>query len=102
MYTGKSAVGEFDPAFYASALDAFTASVAVLDREGRILSVNDAWVQFTEINGFKLVDYGVGCDYLAFCDRLGSPGGDTVAAGLRALITGVDGPFRHEYVMPLD
>ncbi|WP_165187095.1 histidine kinase [Caulobacter soli] len=102
MHTGKNAVGEFDPAFYASALDAFTANVAILDREGRILSVNAAWLQFIDLNGFQLVDYGVGCDYLAFCDRLGTPGGDTVAAGLRALIAGADGPFRHEYIMPLD
>ena len=102
MHTGKSMTGGFDPAFYESALDAFTANVAVVDRDGRILAVNEAWVQFTELNGFKLADHGIGCDYLGFCERLGTPGGDAVAAGLRALIAGGDGPFRHEYVMPLE
>jgi signal transduction histidine kinase len=102
MHTGDSMAGGFDPAFYESALDAFTANVAVLDARGEIVAVNDAWVQFINLNDLKPVNNGVGCNYLGFCDRLGTPGGDTVAAGLRALIAGGDGPFRHEYVMPLD
>ncbi len=102
MHTGKSMAGGFDPAFYASALDAFTASVAVVDAKGEILAVNDAWVQFLDLNDLKAVDHGLGCNYLNFCDQLGTPGGDAVAAGLCALITGGDGPFRHEYIMPFE
>jgi signal transduction histidine kinase len=102
MHTSKSTVGGFDPALYESALDVFTSSVAVLGGDGRVLAVNEAWVQFIELNDFHLPDHGVGCDYLSFCDRLGTPGGDEVAAGLRALIDGDDGPFRYEYVLPLE
>jgi two-component system NarL family sensor kinase len=100
MHTGDSMGGGFDPAFFRSALDAFTANVAVLNGKGEILAVNEAWVQFVDLNDLKPDNYGIGCNYLSFCDRLGTPGGDTVAAGLRALIAGGDGPFRHEYVMP--
>lgn len=102
MHTGDRMAGGFDPAFYESALDAFTSNVAIIDAAGEILAVNDAWVQFIDLNNLKTPNHGVGCNYLAFCDRLGTPGGDAVAAGLRALIAGGDGPFRHEYVMPLD
>lgn len=102
MHIGKRMAGGFDPAFFESALDAFTANVAVVDQTGEILAVNDAWVQFIDLNGIKTVDHGIGCNYLGFCDRLGTPGGDTVAAGLRGLLAGGGGPFRHEYVMPLD
>jgi two-component system NarL family sensor kinase len=102
MHTGKSMAGGFDPAFYESALDAFTANVAIVDGTGEIVAVNDAWVQFIDFNDLKPANHGVGCNYLGFCERLGTPGGDAVAAGLRRLISGGDGPFRHEYVMPLD
>jgi two-component system NarL family sensor kinase len=102
MHTGKSMAGGFDPAFYVSALDAFTVNVAVIDRTGEILAVNDAWVQFIDLNDIKTPDYGIGCNYLTFCDRLETPGGGVLARGLRALIAGGDGPFLHEYVMPLD
>ena len=43
MHSGDSTAGGFDPAFYESALDAFTANVAVLDAWGEIVAVNDAW-----------------------------------------------------------
>jgi signal transduction histidine kinase len=102
MLTGKRMAGGFDPAFAEAALDAFSANVAVLDRSGEILAVNDAWVQFVDLNDLKPPNHGVGCNYLSYCDRLGTQGGDAVAAGLRALIAGGDGPFRHEYVMPFD
>jgi len=102
MHTGKRMAGGFDPAFFESALDAFTANVAVIDESGEILAVNDAWVQFLDLNDVKAVDHAIGCNYIGFCDRLGTPGGDAVAAGLRALLAGGSGPFRHEYVMPLD
>ena len=41
MHTGKSMTGGFDPAFYESALDAFTANVAFVDATGEILAVPD-------------------------------------------------------------
>ena len=102
MHTAKGIADRFDPAFHESALDALTANVAVVDGQGEILAVNEAWVQSVDLYDLKLRDYGLGCNYLAFCDRLKSPGGDAVAAGLRGLIAGGSGPFRHEYALPLE
>jgi len=102
MYTAKGIAGWSDPAFYESALDGLTANVAVLDGAGEIVAVNDAWVQFATFNDFQLENHGVGANYLAFCDGLGTPDAVAVAAGLRALLAGGPGPFRFEYVMPTE
>lgn len=102
MHTIKGIAGWSDPAFYETALDALTANIAVLDAMGEVLAVNDAWVQFAELNGLRVEDYGVGGNYLKFCDALGTEEGATVAAGLRALLAGSQGPFRYEYVMPVN
>jgi two-component system NarL family sensor kinase len=101
MHTGKSMAGGFDPAFYDPPWTRSRRTSRCSIGTGEILAVNDAWVQFIDLNDLKPDNYGIGCNYLSFCDRLGTPGGDAVAAGLRALIAGGDGPFRHEYVMPL-
>jgi len=100
MYTAKGMAGWSDPAFYESALDGLTANVAVLDSEGVIVAVNDAWAQFATLNDFQLENHGVGANYLAFCDGLGTTDAEAVAAGLRALLAGGPGPFRFEYAMP--
>jgi signal transduction histidine kinase len=102
MHTATGIAGWSDPAFYKSVLDALTANVAVLDGEGVILAVNDAWIQFATFNDFKLENYGVGANYLAFCDGLGTRDASAAAEGLRALLAGGPGPFRFEYVMPTD
>jgi signal transduction histidine kinase len=102
MHKANGISDRLDPAFYEFALDALTANVAVVDGQGHILAVNEAWVQSVDLYDLKLKDYGLGCNYLTFCDRLGSPGGDAVAAGLRGLIAGGPGPFRHEYALPLE
>ena len=101
MHTANGIADQFNVAFYESALDALTANVAVVDGQGEILAVNEAWVQSVDLYDLKFKDYGVGRNYLAFCDRLGTPGAETVAAGLRSLIAGGPGPFRHEYALPL-
>jgi two-component system NarL family sensor kinase len=73
MHTGKSMAGRFDPAFYESALDAFTANVAVVDAQGEIVAVNDAWVQFINLNDLKPTNYGIGCNYLGYLRSAGHP-----------------------------
>ena len=102
MYTAKGIAGWSDSAFYEAALDALTANVAVLDAKGEILAVNDAWVEFANLNDFKVENYGVGSNYLTFCDDLGADDARKVAEGLRALLNGGPGPFRFDYVMPSD
>src|SRR6185436_14492206 len=99
MHTARGIADRLDPTFYESALDSLMAHVAVVDSQGEILAVNDAWVQSVDLHDLKFKDYGVGCNYLAFCDRLETAGGAAVAAGLRGLIAGSPGPFRHEYAL---
>jgi two-component system NarL family sensor kinase len=79
------------------------ANVAVLDARGEILAVNEAWVQFVDLNDLKFARLR---HRLQLSELLRSAGharrrrGGRRACGL--LIAGGDGPFRHEYVMPLD
>ena len=42
--------------------------LAVLDEDGIIISVNEAWRKFAEANGLSWDDYGVGRSYLKVCE----------------------------------
>ncbi len=53
--------------FLRSSLDALSSHIAVLDEEGTILTVNRAWVQFAQANGWTLPHYGVGSNYIHVC-----------------------------------
>ncbi len=82
-------------------LQALPASIAVLDRDGRIVSVNDAWEAFSlENRETSRESRGVGTDFLD-CFRQRSKGGDAAAdlalEGIRELLAGT----RSEFVMEL-
>jgi DNA-binding CsgD family transcriptional regulator len=47
----------------------FPANVALLDREGRIVHVNENWLRFGAQNGLRCRDGGVGSNYLELCQR---------------------------------
>jgi len=63
-------------AFLQSTLDALTAHVAVLDEDGDILTVNDAWRRFAANNGYEHDHSGVGVNYLEVCRAAADPGVD--------------------------
>lgn len=86
---------------YEVILDTVTANVAILNAEGEIVAVNDAWAQFAAFNAPPLENHGLGLNYIAFCDSLGGAETSEAAAGLRRLLAGEAGPFRHEYQMDL-
>lgn len=48
-------------------LSSLPAQVAVLDRAGTIISVNDAWMEFGRENGADVTRIGTGTNYLAAC-----------------------------------
>ncbi len=56
----------------------FPGHVALLDRDGTVVSVNQAWRQFGLGRGAECTT-GVGSDYLAICDRAATQG-DSAAA----------------------
>jgi len=43
-------------------------NLAILDRTGAILSVNDAWKRFARQNGLCTAQFGVGSNYLEHCE----------------------------------
>ncbi len=60
--------------------------IAVLDREGTIIAVNDAWLEFGRTHGVRSDDaIGVGANYLEAC-RDGSRAGEPGAADALAMV----------------
>ena len=81
-------------------LDALAASVAVLDKTGVILAVNQAWKDFARANGQDPAAVGTGTDYLAVCDAardFQAEEAKAMAAGIRAVIAGETKEFILEY-----
>ncbi|MEQ1754179.1 MAG: ATP-binding protein [Micropepsaceae bacterium] len=72
------------------------AALAVLDRDGAIVEVNDAWRQFARANGYSGQNFGVGENYLRHC-AFDQASGQTVADGLKAVLAGEQPHFAHEY-----
>jgi PAS domain S-box-containing protein len=82
-----------------STLDALSAHIAVLDRTGTIVAVNEAWRSFARATGFVGKEHGVGMNYLAVCERGARASDDAAktAEALRDIIGGRRSGFRMEY-----
>jgi diguanylate cyclase (GGDEF)-like protein len=81
-------------------IDSLPVHIAVLDHDGRIVSVNSAWRQFADANGFADANYGVGSNYIEVCS--GAAGSDApdahrIGAGIRAVLDGTTSAFSTEY-----
>jgi PAS domain S-box-containing protein len=83
-------------------IDSLTAHIAVLDRQGVIIAVNEAWRRFAQENGApeRFVD-PVGLSYLGVCTPpTGAPFGEEASeamVGLRAVLAGEQAEFQLEY-----
>lgn len=80
--------------------DALLAQIAVLNENGVIVSVNDAWRLFAETNNFQGKDYGLGTNYIEVC--LSASGqyaeeAHLAAEGIIEVITGLRSEFHLEY-----
>ncbi len=83
-----------------SVLDALGASIAVLNGEGRILAVNQAWRQFAAREGLAAAKASVGASYLGACDTrhaVGAEHAGRAAQGIREVLAGRRGSFELEY-----
>ncbi len=86
--------------FLQSALDALSAHIGILDEQGRIIAVNEAWSRFAGANGLPGGNYGVGENYLEVCQQAS---GDcaaeaaAVAHGIREVISQRVPEFQLEY-----
>jgi PAS domain S-box-containing protein len=85
----------------AAILDALPAHIALLDPDGRIVAVNQAWRRFGEAFGAAPAECGVGADYLAACAPAvvaGEPSAASALAGLQGVLSG--GRTRAELAYP--
>ena len=82
-------------------LDALPAHVAVVDAEGTILDVNEAWQQFASAQGGRLRG-SIGANYLTVCAqaRSAAPEAAAAEAGLRAVLAGERNHARLTYPCP--
>ena len=81
-------------------LDALSANVAVLDRAGLIVAVNQAWTAFGTSNGAAPSKIGVGVNYLDVCRQAADQGTESAIAalaGLQSVIAGDQPQFLLEY-----
>ena len=81
-------------------LDALPAHIALIDRHGFIIFVNEAWRQFAANNELRSPNHGIGVNYLAVCDASQNKGPDeTVEAGdgIRSVLSGDINSFSLEY-----
>jgi signal transduction histidine kinase len=62
--------------------------LALLDAEGVIVAVNDAWLAFCVENGGDLARTGVGISYIGVCDAADDVGSSEVGAAVRAALAG--------------
>lgn len=87
--------------FSKAIIDAVSAHLCVLDKSGKILTVNQAWIDFYTENQPKTQDYGVGANYLALCDSVTdadcAAAANLMSANIRKVMRGEIREFVLEY-----
>jgi diguanylate cyclase (GGDEF)-like protein/PAS domain S-box-containing protein len=84
----------------AAILNALPAHIALLDAQGFIISVNEAWRRFAGANAIQSPGYGIGLNYLDICDSArgeGSSEAHHIAEGIRSVLDGRVKCFSNEY-----
>lgn|GEM_PF-1212167 len=81
-------------------LNALPAHIALLNKEGEVVAVNESWRGFADQNVLQSPDFCVGQNYLRLCERAeGAGAGEArlAAAGLRKVLNGQARDFMLEY-----
>lgn len=88
-------------AFHCNVLNALSAHIAVLDHQGVIVAVNEAWRRFARENGGDADRSYLGENYLAACQQSGSAAPNEinvgVLRGIRSVLRGEQSSFSLEY-----
>jgi diguanylate cyclase (GGDEF)-like protein/PAS domain S-box-containing protein len=84
----------------AAILNSLPANIALLDADGEIVSINEAWRGFAHANVMHAPGAGLGLNYLDICDR--AKGGDCeqsalAAQAIRAVLSGAQDRAEIEY-----
>lgn len=83
-----------------STLDTLSAHIAVLDQNGVILEVNEAWKRYARDNGLQTPNFGVGMNYLDICEQATGPEceiAQALARGIRQVMAGERVAYTLEY-----
>jgi len=97
---GTSAWGHLAPELAGASVDALSAHIALLDSDGVIVAVNQAWSRFGALNGAAGLNTGVGANYIAVCDAACGCCAEEArrtGEGLRRLLAGELSEFRQQY-----
>lgn len=84
----------------ASILDALPANIALLDKDGVIIEVNQAWGRFAKENGSSSEHANIGDNYIEIAEKAtgeGEEAGKQMAEGIRNVIQGNIPLFELEY-----
>lgn len=83
-----------------AALDSLDTHLALLDSDGSVVAVNEAWRAFAAENGQPMTDGFVGWNYLDVCERAARSGDETArdaACAIRDVLAGRDEAPAFEY-----
>jgi PAS domain S-box-containing protein len=93
--------GEIPPSYGFHVLDALSDNIAILDKAGDIIFVNDAWQKFANENcGGQEVNTGPGVNYFYICENARGPNSDeaTLALdGIKSVLNGEKEFYELEY-----
>ena len=87
-------------AFIDAVFNSLPGHMAVLDRRGIIVAVNESWQRAADESGVELNKAGVGVNYLEVCRRAAEAGDTSAEAalcGIRAVLRGEQNEFSLEY-----
>jgi PAS domain S-box-containing protein len=85
--------------YVVAVLSSLDGNAAILDSEGKIVAVNEAWTRFACENQGSLSSIGIGVNYLEVC-RSAAPRSETAQAVLNGLLSVSNGTapvFRYDY-----
>lgn len=80
-------------------LDSLDSHIALLDKRGVIIEVNESWKQYARENGLKDPNWGIGLNYLAVTDHsaVTCPEVSDIAKGIRGVLSGMIHKYTSEY-----
>ena len=84
----------------AAILNALPMHIALLDRQGVMITVNATWRRFADANGLTGAACDIGQNYLEFCDSVRADDASDArhaATGIRSVLAGLQKSFSLEY-----
>jgi diguanylate cyclase (GGDEF)-like protein/PAS domain S-box-containing protein len=100
LHRAQRELSAAEAAKQAAILNALPAHILLLDADGRVISVNDAWHSLACSNALLDPHYGIGASYVTACEEArgdGAADAHRAAAGIRAVLAGTAPRHAMEY-----